>query len=569
VERGDNVSGAILAIIPVCGQQSMPRRDLQPVAGRPLIAWTVSAARTARTIDRVVVSTDDEEIAAYARAAGAEVPVVTPQEGCSPAVSAIDVTVDTVRWLAEHESYRADLVIVLPPTSPLRTADDIDAAVARLHESGGDALISVASESTPGGVIAKASADEVLGDGAILVVRRDVLLERRTLSGVRPIAYFMPPERSLSVDSTWDLLIADAALRRRPVTPIQVGPRSIGGGRCFIIAELGVNHNGSVELAERLIDAAADTGADAVKLQTWNTDELVTPDAPLAEYQRSDDGPSSQYELLKGLELPVEALARLKQRAEARGLEFFSTADDETSADVLDRLGVRLFKIGSAELTNHGLLQHVAAKRKPVIISTGMATLEEVESAMTALAATGNRQLAILHCVSAYPSPPEESNLKALDTLAGFGVPVGFSDHTLGNALAIAAVARGAAIIEKHFTIDKSLPGPDHRASAEPHEFREMVSAARAVERGLGDGLKHPTPSEIPVREVVRRVVVAARHLAAGHVIAAGDVVLRRAGSGLSPAELESVLGRILREDVGRHEPITRDLLADGTTGHV
>ena len=344
---------------------------------------------------------------------------------------------------------------------------------------------------------------------------------------------------------------------------IRVGPRVIGSGRCFIIAELGVNHNGSVDLAERLVDAAADAGADAVKFQTWNTDDLVTRDAPLADYQHSSDGPATQYELLKSLELPVEALVGPKARAEARGLEFFSTADDEASADALDRFGVRLFKIGSGELTNLGLLRHVAAKGKPVIVSTGMATLDEVERALAALTGTGNREVAILHCVSAYPSPPEESNLKALDTLARFGAPVGFSDHTLGNVLAIAAVARGAAIIEKHFTLDKSLPGPDHRASAEPDEFRAMVAAIRTVERSLGDGVKRPTPSEIATRSVVRRTVVAARSLRAGHVVAAGDVVLRRASGGMAADELEQVLGRALRADVAEHAPITRDLLID------
>jgi N,N'-diacetyllegionaminate synthase len=346
----------------------------------------------------------------------------------------------------------------------------------------------------------------------------------------------------------------------------RVGPRMIGDGRCFIIAELGVNHNGRVDVAERLVDAAADAGADAVKFQTWNTDALVTPDAPLAEYQRSSEGPATQYELLKGLEMPVEALGPLKARAEARGLEFFSTANDEASADALDRLGLRLFKIGSGELTNLALLRHVAAKGKPVIVSTGMATLDEVERALVALTSTGNREVAVLHCVSAYPSPPEESNLKALDTLARFGAPVGFSDHTFGNVLAIAAVARGAAIIEKHFTLDKSLPGPDHRASAEPDEFRAMVGAIRTVESGLGDGVKRPTPSEIAIRAVVRRTVVAARALPAGHVIGASDVVLRRAGGGMAADELEQVLGRTLRAEVAQHAPITRDLLIDRTS---
>jgi N-acetylneuraminate synthase/N,N'-diacetyllegionaminate synthase len=344
----------------------------------------------------------------------------------------------------------------------------------------------------------------------------------------------------------------------------RVGSQVIGGGRCFVIAEIGVNHNGRVDLAERLIDAAADAGADAVKLQTWNTDELVTRDAPLAEYQVSD-GVSGQYELLKSLELPIEALARLRRHAQSRGLEFFSTADDEGSADVLEQLGVRLFKVGSGELTNTELLTHVAAKGKPVIVSTGMAVLDDVERALNALASTGNQHLAVLHCVSAYPSPPEESNLRALDTLAAFGFPVGFSDHTLGCTMAIAAVARGAAIIEKHFTVDKSLPGPDHRASAEPREFRDLVTAIRLVESGLGDGIKRPMPSERNTMAVVRRTIVAGRDLPAGHVIARSDIALKRAGAGLAANELDRVLGRALRVAVRRDTPITRDLVVLGS----
>jgi N,N'-diacetyllegionaminate synthase len=583
------VTDGVLAVIPARGgSKAIPRKNMQPVGGRPLIAWTIAAARASQRITRVVVSTDDEEIAAYARSAGGEVPTMRPRELASDTTPGIDAVVHIVNWLDAHGNYRPELVVVLQPTSPLRTADDIDAAIALLQNRGVDAVISVAPEMHPESWTSRLSSDGVLLDfgpgveeestrqdargryaqnGAIYVIRRDLLVAQHTLYSKPTLAYVMPSERSLDVDEPWQLAAADALLRRHQTDVIHVGQRTIGGNRCFVIAELGVNHNGRVDMVEQLIDAAAAAGADAVKLQTWNTDELVTPDAPLADYQRQPGGASTQYELLKGLELPAAVLAPLKARAEDRNLEFFSTPDDHGSADLLEQLGVRLFKIGSAELTNIPLLQHVAAKGKPVILSTGMATLDEVEAAVRAIESTGNRSLAILHCVSAYPSLTEDSNLRAMASLAGFGYPVGFSDHTLGTATAVAAVALGAAVIEKHLTLDKSLRGPDHRASLDPAEFREMVAAIRAAEGALGDGVKRPTEAELAMRVRVRRVVVAARPLRPGHVITEDDVVLRRANHGMAAAALGTLIGRTVRCDIMALTPITPDLLVEQATG--
>jgi N-acetylneuraminate synthase/N,N'-diacetyllegionaminate synthase len=266
--------------------------------------------------------------------------------------------------------------------------------------------------------------------------------------------------------------------------------------------------------------------------------------------------------MLAGLELSLEVLAELKDRATKHGLIFFSAPFDEESADVLDALAVALFKVPSGEITNLPLLRHVAAKGRPIILSTGMADLEEVGQAVAAIRAAGDPPLAVLHCLSAYPAPVGEVNLRAMDSLASrFGCPVGFSDHTLGIEIAVAAAARGAAIIEKHLTLDKTLPGPDHRASLDPAEFGAMVRAIRAVESALGDGVKRPMPSEADTRRVARKSLVAARALKAGERIAAGDLASKRPGTGISPAELPRVLGLPLARDIAADEVIPWEAL--------
>jgi N-acetylneuraminate synthase/N,N'-diacetyllegionaminate synthase len=332
-----------------------------------------------------------------------------------------------------------------------------------------------------------------------------------------------------------------------------IGRHRIGGGApAFVIAEAGVNHNGDLELARRLIDAAAAAGADAVKFQTFRTDALVSAAAPKARYQlETTGGAESQRGMLTRLELSAEAHAGLREHATRRGLVFFSTPFDEDSADLLDRLGVEVLKVPSGEVTNLPLVRHVAAKGRPVLLSTGMSTLDEVAAAVETIRAAGDPPLAILHCVSAYPAPAEDTNLRAMDTLrARFGCPVGLSDHSLGLEIALAAVARGAAALEKHLTLDRALPGPDHRASLEPAQFAALVRGVRTVEAALGDGDKRPMPSELDTRAVARRSLVAARALPAGHRLVRADVAIKRPGTGIPPAELSRVLGRRLSRAV-------------------
>jgi N-acetylneuraminate synthase len=331
----------------------------------------------------------------------------------------------------------------------------------------------------------------------------------------------------------------------------------------FVIAEAGVNHNGDPALARALVDAAVAAGADAVKFQTFTVDRLVTRRAATAEYQqRATGGEMSQYEMLARLELsPADHQTLFAHCAEA-GIEFMSTPFDPESARFLKRLGVRRLKISSGDVTNVPMLEVVGALGLPVILSTGMADMAEVEAAVATLRRSGVPELAVLQCVSNYPADPAVTNLRVMDTYArAFGLPVGLSDHSTGTAVAIAAVARGAAYIEKHFTLDRKLPGPDHQASLLPDELKSLVAAIREVESALGDGVKRPAASELPVRDVARKSLVAARDLPDGAVLTREDLDVLRPGTGLSPAALPAVLGRRTRRAIPHHTPITEDML--------
>jgi len=334
--------------------------------------------------------------------------------------------------------------------------------------------------------------------------------------------------------------------------------------RTFLIAEAGVNHNGDLGLARALVDVAAAAGADAVKFQTFTADGLVTRTAPTAAYQqRAPGGQASQHAMLSALELSPAAHEALWAHCASRGIEFLSTPFDVESAHYLKRLGVRRLKISSGDVTNLPMLEVVGGLGLPVILSTGMADLDEVDAAVATLRASGLTDLVILQCVSNYPADPALTNLRAMDTLAQrFGVPVGLSDHSPGLAVAIAAVARGAVCVEKHFTVDRSLPGPDHQASLLPEELSELVRAVREVESALGDGVKRPAPSELPIRLVARKSLVAGRDLPAGTVLRREDLVILRPGTGLPPSALPRVVGRRIARAVDADSPLTEDMLA-------
>ena len=325
-----------------------------------------------------------------------------------------------------------------------------------------------------------------------------------------------------------------------------IGGRFISVGHPpYVIAEAGVNHNGSPDLALRLVDAAADAGADAVKFQTFSADALAVPDASQAIYQRERAKAASQVEMLRALELSKRGLEACFVRARQRGLTLLSTPFDSAAVLLLRALGVPAFKVASGDLTNLVLLRAVAAQRLPMLVSTGMATMDEVAAAVADIASHGNPPLALLHCTSAYPATPEEANLRAIVTLRDrFRLPIGYSDHTLGITVATAAASLGAVLIEKHITLDKSMDGPDHMASLEPEEFRAMVRSVHDAHMALGDGVKVPRPSEDDTRLVSRRSLVLSRPLAAGEVIRETDLDAMRPASGISPLLLDKVVGR-------------------------
>lgn len=352
--------------------------------------------------------------------------------------------------------------------------------------------------------------------------------------------------------------------------------------KTYIIAEAGVNHNGSLEAARKLVEVAAQAGANAVKFQTFNAKKLATASAPKAAYQqKKTDAAESQLAMLQKLELPHDWHWELRAYAQSLGIEFLSTAFDLGSLAFLEELDMPFYKVPSGELTNGPLLWAFARQRRPLVISTGMATLSEVEQALAIVAHAFNSEtepsssseiwqgwsqsewrssltekVTLLHCTSQYPTPVHEVNLAAMDTLKCFGLPVGYSDHTEGVVVPVAAVARGACLIEKHFTLDRTLPGPDHAASLEPEELAQMIRQIRMVEQIIGDGSKCPQASEWNTRQAARQFVVAARAIPTGKVIERDDLTTARSGSGLPPVNLWDLVGKASSRDYNAGEAI-------------
>ena len=331
--------------------------------------------------------------------------------------------------------------------------------------------------------------------------------------------------------------------------------------KTLIIAEAGVNHNGSIDTAKKMIDVAATAGADLVKFQTFKAETLVTQSADKAEYQKNlTDASESQFEMIKKLELDHVAHEELIQYCKQKNIQFLSTAFDHDSIDFLAEMNIPFYKIPSGEITNLPYLRHVASKGKPVFMSTGMSTLEEVRVAMDVLLEAGVKKddINILHCNTEYPTPVEDVNLRAMLTIESkLGVKVGYSDHTLGIEVAVAAVALGASVIEKHFTLNRTLPGPDHAASLEPKELKAMVTAIRNIEQALGDGVKSPSPSEKKNIPLARKSIVAKKLINKGTTFSENNLTVKRPGTGISPMEWDKLLGRISNKDYNKDDIIS------------
>ncbi len=331
-----------------------------------------------------------------------------------------------------------------------------------------------------------------------------------------------------------------------------------GSSPVFIIAEAGVNHNGEINLAKKLIDAAKKSGADAVKFQTFKASKLVSASAPLAKYQKENiKNGTTQFKMLKQLELDFKSFEILKKYADRKGIMFLSTPFDYESAQFLKELEIPLFKISSGDLTNIPFLELLARFKKPLILSTGMSTLSEVQEAIDSITKF-NKKLILLHCVSNYPASFKTVNLRVLQTLREkTNLVIGYSDHTLGIEIPIASIGFGAKVIEKHFTLDKKLKGPDHKASLNPKELKNMVKAIRHVELSLGDGIKRPVQTEFEVMKVVRKSLIARHDLLPGSIIKKEDIIIKRPGIGIKPGLLNKVLGYKVRKKIKKDEILT------------
>ena len=344
---------------------------------------------------------------------------------------------------------------------------------------------------------------------------------------------------------------------------VKIGDRNIGDSEpCFIIAEAGVNHNGDVSLAKKLVDVAKEAGTDAVKFQTFKAEGVVTEEAGIAEYAKKNIGKDlKQIEMIKDFELKYGDFETLKEYCDKKGIMFLSTPHSFDAIDFLEPL-VPAYKVSSGDLTNLPFLKRIATKDKPIILSTGMATLGEIEEALGVIKKKGCNEVILLHCITNYPAKVEDVNLRAMETLkCAFKLPTGFSDHTLGITASIVAVALGACIIEKHFTRDRNLPGPDHKASLEPDELKEMVQAIRDVEKALGDGIKRPTQREEEIKKVARRSIVAKVDIPEGAIITEDMLDVKRPGTGIEPKYIEKIMGKRARINIKREDLITWEVI--------
>jgi N-acetylneuraminate synthase/N,N'-diacetyllegionaminate synthase len=569
------MNSAPLILIPVRGgSKGIPRKNLREVAGISLVGRAVRAARDACARlggGRVIVDSDDAELLAEGRRWGAETPYVRPAHLATDTAGSMDVVRHALDALAVSA---VTPVVLVQATSPLVTGEHIAACVRAFD--GVVPVVSVAPEEHhPAWAfdLARGVLDPLVP--ALAGTRRQDLPAAFRLTGavyvgsvadVRAGKHFVQPGVTravtftapmVDIDSPADLAVAEALATAEAPT-LRIGERIIGGGRpCYIIAEAGVNHDGDFDQARRLIDAAAKAGADAVKFQTWQTELICRPGAATAAYQQDATGAVDQFTMLKALELPYAWHVPLRDHAASVGIQFLSTPDEIVSARFLAGLDLPLLKIGSAELDNLPFLDGIGRLGLPLLLSTGMGELPEVARAVDTLRAAGCPGLALFQCVSDYPAPLAQMNLRAIATLRRtFNVPAGLSDHFPGVEAALAAVGVGMDIWEKHFTTDRTRPGPDHRMSLEPAELAAQITAVRAAEQALGDGRKVPQAAELSTRAVVRKRLCAARALPTGHVLTADDLTALRAERGLPVADWHAVLGRTTTRAIEHLEPL-------------
>lgn len=562
------------------GSKRLPGKNIKNIGGKPMIAWSIEAAKNSKYLDRTIVSTDSQEIAEVSKKYGADIPFERPAELATDTAGSIDVVLHAINWLKENEKKEYDYILLLQATSPLRTSQHIDEAIEHIeNKKEMDAVVSfypwdkkpewVYCKNQNGFLEAcletkeefKTVSPMLMPNGAVYIIKTESFLKEKTFYAKKLDAYLMDREDSADVDEQYDFDLAEFFLKKRDAQKASVFINNIEineGKKVFIIAEAGVNHNGELEKALALVDLAADIGADAVKFQTFKAHQVVTAQGEMAQYQKKNLGfEKSQLEMLQDIELPENFYPPLINRCKEKGILFLSTPHGGIeSVKFLESIDLQAYKIGSGDITNYLLLDAVAQTKKPIILATGMSTLEEVKSAVEFIRWKGNDKIILLHCTSNYPCPSKDVNMAAMKTLmTGLNLPVGYSDHTQGNEAAIMATALGQALYEFHFTLDKNLPGPDHVASTSPEEARERVKAIRLASLMMGSSIKEPTIDEKQFTlPIARRSLVASKDLKVGQVITVLDLEAKRPANGLSAQYFEQLIGKKLLKDLKKDQ---------------
>lgn len=594
-----NVLGVILAR---AGSKGLPDKCMRDLLGKPVIQYTFDHAEASRLLTACLLTTDSAAAKAIARQA--EIQVIDRPRELGTGTATVDAAARHAVELWENEhKIQTDIIVMLYGNVPVRAVGLIDRAIQQLLRTGADSVRTVApvTKQHPDWVhrlrgdrmtqfrlnsISRRQDLEPLyyHDGAVAVVTRQALFDalktpddHQAFLGRDRRALVQRCEDAVDIDEPIDLYLAEAILRgrstvasvdpgdaRHVVEPVSIARRRIGPGeRTFIVAEAGVNHNGCVDTALQMVDAAADAGADAVKFQVFRAADLVTAKASTAGYQRQGCGETSQRAMLERLELSQGAFERIKAHCERRSILFLATPFGPGDVGRLLELGVPAIKIASTDLTNGPLLEAVLKTDLPIILSTGASTEAEIRSGIGRFVRAGaTGRLVLLHCVSCYPTPLEAVNLRAIATLQRVSsVPCGLSDHTTSTQVGGWAVAAGACVVEKHFSLDPTAPGPDHRMSLSSSQLQEYVAAVRTAEQALGHGKVGMSDREAEVRAVARNSVVAMVDIPAGTRLTAAMLTLRRPGGGIPATDLDGLSGRRAAVDIPCDTTLSWDMV--------
>ena len=562
----------IIAIIPArAGSVRIPGKNIKHLAGKPLIQYTLEQAEACEEIDAILVSSDSDEIlriASHYKCLLHKRPAELAQHD-TPTIEVIEYEVKRL----EQEKANYDIIMLLQPTSPFRSAGIIRKSIYTIVDENIDSVQTVSeSDQQPYHMFAENDGklefvDEksfrnksqrkkfYIINGAVYAATRQTIAQQ-TLYGAKNRPIIMNKDESLDIDTMDDWKKAERLIIEKNMyasKELAIADKVISeSSPIFIIAEAGVNHNGDINLAKKLIDAASTAKADAVKFQTFNALTGTSSSAKKVAYQKEGEEDISTYrDMLSKLQFPEAQWKELAQYAREKGILFMSTASDHESLEIVRRLNVPAYKIGSGHITNLPLLKETARDNKPIIMSVGMAKYEEIDDAVGIVKSMGNEKIVLLQCVSAYPTRPEDANVRMVSALKErYPFHIGYSDHTLGHEAIYAAVALGARVIEKHLTLDKNMPGPDHKASFEPAEFKDLIEKIRTIEKTLGDGVKKITQEEELLRKQVRRSVVAHAYIPKGTIITADMLRLKKPETGILPKYYWNVLGKKAARDI-------------------